>query len=153
MRKATSKNGREVTILEWEDCDGEIEHAPASPFGALVVIRKIPKEKGKVEALAKRLLETGCGWATLHGDGRVTDRLHKAFDKAIVDYDLKHGGAEMGTSGEVEDDLEEAMRDAVYDGRPHYGEAFGGLLVLIIGEPDTKLAERAESLAASVEDM
>jgi hypothetical protein len=58
----------------------------------------------------------------------------------------------MMTSGEVEDSLEEAVRDAVWFGRPTYGDGFAELLILVIGKDDGKLAEQAEALAKSVTD-
>ena len=68
-----------------------------------------------------------------------------------MDYQLKHSpDVEMMTSGDDEDSLEEALRDAVHFGFPSYGDPFPELLVLVVAAPDTKLEEQAEALAKSV---
>lgn len=150
-RTGTTENGREVIILGVADSQAEWESVPAKPYGALVVSGSGEKpDKIRFQRLAERLLETGCGWATLHA-GKHTSKLHDIFDNAIVDYQLKHTpDIEMMTSGEDEDSLEEAMRDAVHFGFPSYGDPYTGLLVLVVAAPDTKLEEQAESLAKSV---
>jgi hypothetical protein len=152
MRTGETKNSRKFAVVSLEGVDSDIESMPEAPFGALVVAfdREIPwRDFGK---LASRLIESGCAWATLHA-GKLTHKLHDVFDKAIVNYQLKQDAdADMMTSGENEDSLEEAVRDAVWHGRPTYGDGFSELLVLIVGEDKDKLAEQAEALAKSVTD-
>lgn len=152
MRTGETKNKRKFSVASLEGVDSEIEAMPAAPFGALVVAadQTIPiKEYAK---LARRLIESGCAWATLHA-GKQTGKLHAVFDKAVVDYQLKHGGdADMTTSGEKEDSLEEAVLDAVWHAKPSYDDGFAELLILVIGKDDEKLAEKAEALAQSVSD-
>ena len=150
-RTGTTSNGRTVTILGVEDAEGEWETVPAKPYGALVIAAGNERpDKLVFGKIANRLIETGCAWATLHG-GKFTGKLHDIFDKAVVDYQLKHNpDVEMMTSGEDENSLEESMRDAVCFGFPSYGDRYDGLLVLVVGAPDTKLEEQAEALAKSV---
>ena len=151
MRTGNTENARSFVVLKIQDAEAEWESLPLTPFGALVVA---PAEKPLREVFSKvatRLLELGCGWATLHA-GKHTHLLHDIFDRAIVDYQLKHSpDVEMMTSGEDEDSLEEAMRDAVHFGFPTYGEPYPGLLVLVVAPEDSKLDEQAESLAKSVQ--
>jgi hypothetical protein len=151
MRTGETKNQRKVTILGVADADAAWESVPAKPFGALVVLGGAKPLKEMLTKLATRLLEAGCGWATLHG-GKHTRKLHEFFDRAIVDYQLKRGGdIDMGTSGDEGASLEETMREAVHFGFPNYGEPYDGLLVLVVAAPDTKLEEQCEALAKSVE--
>ena len=151
MRSAETKNGRKVTILELEDCQGKFESVPAKPFGALVIVVDDKLDRKAFKGLATRLLEAGCAWTTLHA-GKNTQKLHQAFDDAIVEYQLtEDSDADMDTSGEDEDNLEESMRDAVWLGYPSYGDPFAELLVLILGKETERTAEQAESLAAGVE--
>jgi hypothetical protein len=151
MRTGETKNKRKVTILGVADAEAAWESVPGKPFGALVVWGGVKPLKELFTKLATRLIETGCEWATLHG-GKHTRKLHEFFDRAIVDYQLKHGpDTDMGTSGEEGASLEEAMREAVHYGFPNYGEPFDGLLVLVVAAPDTKLEEQCEALAKSVE--
>jgi hypothetical protein len=152
MRTGETRNSRKVTIIGVADAEAAWESVPAKPFGAMVVAGGTAKpDKLVYTKLATRLIETGCEWATLHG-GKHTRKLHEFFDRAIVDYQLKHGGdTDMGTSGEDGASLEEAMREAVHYGFPNYGEPFDGLLVLVVAAPDTKLEEQCEALAKSVE--
>jgi len=151
MRSGTTTNGRTFHIQGVADSQAEWETVPAKPYGALVVHGAEDKpDKIRFQRIAEQLLETGCAWATLHA-GKYTSKLHDVFDNAIVDYQLKHSpDIEMMTSGEDEDSLEEALRDAVHFGFPTYGDPFPELLVLVVAAPDTKLEEQAEALAKSV---
>ena len=151
MRTGNTENARSFVVLKVQDAETEWESVPAKPFGALVIAGGAERpDKLVFGKIANRLLETGCGWATLHG-GKFTGKLHDIFDKAVVDYQLKHNpDVEMMTSGEDENSLEESMRDAVCFGFPSYGDPYTGLLVLVVGAPDTKLEEQAEALAKSV---
>ena len=151
-RTGTTSNGRELVILGVADAEAEWESVPAKPYGALVVAGGTDRpDKLLYAKIANQLLETGCAWATLHGGSKFTDKLHDIFDKAVVDYQLKHSpDVDMMTSGDAEDSLEEAVRDAVCYGFPSYGDPFTGLLVLVVAAPDTKLEEQAEALAKSV---
>lgn len=150
-RTGTTSNGRSVVIIGVADADAEWESVPAKPFGALVIAGgKERPDKVLFGKIADRLIETGCAWATLHG-GKYTGKLHDIFDKAVVDYQLKHDpDVEMMTSGEDENSLEESMRDAVCYGFPSYGDRYDGLLVLVVGAGDSKLEDQAEALAKSV---
>lgn len=151
MREGETKNKRKFLILEVPDADAEWESVPGKPFTALVIGKDEYPFKKMFDQLARRLMNTGCGWATLHA-GKNTHRLHDVFDKAIVDYQLKEDPElDMMTSGEDEDSLEEAMRDAVWHGYPEFEEPYEGVLVLVIAHEDSKVAERAEALAKSVE--
>ncbi|MBX3459134.1 MAG: hypothetical protein KF696_04080 [Planctomycetes bacterium] len=153
MRSGETKNKRKFVVASLAKVDDPIESMPGAPFGALVVLAdpKFPlKEMAKVAA---RLLESGCAWATLHAGGKLTARLHDVFDKAIVEHQLKKDPeADMQTSGDTEDSLEEAVRDAVWYGQPTYGTQYSELLVLVIGDDKDKLAEKAEGFAKSVEE-
>jgi hypothetical protein len=150
MRTGETKNKRKFAVVSLDGVDGDIDSMPAAPFGALVIAadRTIPlKEYAK---LARRLMESGCAWATLHA-GKQTGKLHAVFDKAIVDYQLKQDrDAEMMTSGEHEDTLQEAIFDAVWLAKPTYGDGYAELLILVVGKDEDKLAEKAEALAKSV---
>lgn len=151
MRNAETRNQRSVIILETDTADAEWETVPAKPFGALVIAGDTRPVRALFDALARRLIKTGCAWATLHA-GRNTRLLHDIFDRAVVDYQLKvDADAEMMTSGEDEDSLEEAVRDAVWDALPSYDEPYEGLLVIVVGLPDLKVAEQVEALVKSVE--
>jgi hypothetical protein len=150
MLSSATTNGRKVTTLVLEKADAKFEFVPPAPFGALVLWSGKP-EKVDVKALAKRLVEGGCGWATLRA-GTLTDKLHQWFDGAIVDHQLKQDReADMHTSGGPEDSIEEACRDAVHDAQPAYEKAFTDLLILAIGPDAEKEAEQAHALAQSVE--
>ena len=150
MFSGNATNGRKVTTLDLEKTEDKLEFVPPAPFGALVLWSGKP-EKADVKALAKRLVEGGCGWATLRG-GKFTDKLHAWFDEAVVDHQLKSNReAEMHSSGEPEDSIEEACRDAVHDAQPAYEKAFTDLLILAIGPDAEKEAEQAHALAQSVE--
>lgn len=150
MREGETTNKRKFVILEVPDADAEWESVPGKPFGALVVAKDERPDKELFGKLAKRLIETGCAWATLHA-GKNTHRLHDIFDKAIVDYELNHNpDAEMMTSGEDEDSLEESMRDAVWQDYPSYEDPCDGLLVMVVGEQVSTIAEQLEALAQSV---
>lgn len=152
MRSGETKNKRKFSVASLDGVDSEIESMPAAPFGALVVAADQTIPINEYAKLARRLIESGCAWATLHA-GRRTDKLHVVFDKAIVDYQLKQSAdADMMTSGEKEDSLEEAVLDAVWHGKPSYGDGFADLLILVVGKDDDKLAEKAEALAQSVSD-
>ncbi|MCB9894269.1 MAG: hypothetical protein H6839_07465 [Planctomycetes bacterium] len=150
-RTGTTTNARRFTVVGVADADAEWESVPAKPFGALVIAGGAERpDKLLFGKIANRLIETGCGWATLHA-GKHTGKLHDIFDKAVVDYQLKHNpDLDMMTSGEEENSLEESMRDAVCYGFPQYGDQYEGLLVLVVGAPDTQLEEQAEALAKSV---
>ncbi|MCA8917618.1 MAG: hypothetical protein KDB68_09440 [Planctomycetes bacterium] len=150
-RTGTTENGRSVAILGIADSQAEWETVPAKPYGALVISGSGERpDKIRFQRIAEQLLETGCAWATLHA-GKHTSKLHDIFDRAVVDYQLKHSpDVEMMTSGDDEDSLEEALRDAVHFGFPSYGDPFPELLVLVVAAPDTKLEEQAEALAKSV---
>ena len=152
MRTGEAKNKRKVIIIGMADADAAWDSVPAKPYGALVVWGgKIKPEKLLYTKIATRLIETGCAWATLHG-GKYTRKLHEFFDRAIVDYQLKHGGDDdMATSGEDGASIEETMREAVHFGFPYRDQPFDGLLVLVVAAPDTKLEEQCEALAKSVE--
>ena len=151
MRSGTTTNGRTFHIQGVADSQAEWETVPAKPYGALVVHGADDKpDKIRFQRIAEQLLETGCAWATLHA-GKYTSKLHDIFDKAVVDYQLKHNpDLDMMTSGEDENSLEESIRDAVCYGFPQYGDQYEGLLVLVVGAPDTQLEEQAEALAKSV---
>ncbi|MDC1142912.1 hypothetical protein OAU50_07445 [Planctomycetota bacterium] len=150
-----TKNAREITVAVIKTADEPFESIPTAPYGAIVIVAKNKLQK-KLDKkvwpkLATRLAESGCEWATLHAN-KNTDALHKIFDDAIVQWQLKDGtDVEFNTSGDVEDNLEEAMRDAVYYGHSSYGEPFPHLLVVVVGEELDGLDARAESLAGSVE--
>jgi hypothetical protein len=150
MRTGETVNARKFAVVSLEALDGEIESMPAAPFGALVVMASEPPLLKAYSALVARLLKAGCAFATLHA-GKRTSKLHEIFDKAVVDYQLKHDrDADLQTSGEAEDSLEEAIREAVHFAKPYYGDPFAELLILVIGKDDDKLAEQAEALAKSV---
>jgi hypothetical protein len=150
MRTGNTENARSFVVLKVQDAEAEWESLPPTPFGAVVVAPAEKPLKEIFSKVAQRLLETGCGWATLHA-GKFTRHLHDIFDRAVVDYQLEHSpDVEMMTSGEDEDSLEDAMRDAVHFGFPTYGERYPGLLVLVVAPEDSKLDEQAEALAKSV---
>ncbi|MBX3474713.1 MAG: hypothetical protein KF754_10045 [Planctomycetes bacterium] len=150
MLSGTATNGRKVTTLVLDKPDTKFEHVPPAPFGALVLWSGKP-ERAAVKALAKRLIEGGCGWATLHA-GKPTEKLHAWFDEAVVDHQLKaNPDADMPTSGMPEDSLEEACRDAVFDAMPAYEKPFADLLVLAIGPQAQAQSEQAHALAQKVE--
>lgn len=148
---AQTRNNRKVSVALVETATSPLPAMPAAPFGALLVCLAPRPDEKSVKALARKLLEAGCGWATLHG-GKHTRRLHQWFDDAIVEYQLKQDrDAEMMTSGEAEDSLEEAMRDAVWFGFPAYDQPFAELLVLVLGPHPDGLQARATALAQTVE--
>jgi len=150
MLSGAATNGRKVTTLVLDKPDAKLEFVPPAPFGALVLWSGKP-ERVAVKALAKRLLEGGCGWATLRA-GKLTDKLHGWFDEAVVDHQLKSDSdAEMQTSGTAQDSIEEACRDAVLDAQPAYEKAFTDLLILAIGPDAQTEAEQAHALAQKVE--
>lgn len=151
MRSATSKNSRNVVIVEQKTFAEALKGVPAAPFGALVVVMPDKKELGEAKHLAKSLLECGAAWITIHA-GKGTQKLHKIFDKAIVDYELEHNPDESCmTTGEDEDNLEESVREAVHFGFPTYGEPLVNLYVVIVGEKTEPTAARVEGLAKTVE--
>lgn len=151
MRTAQTKNARTANIETIKTADAAIDKLPAAPYGALVITREKKLEKMQYGKLATRLAESGCEWATLHA-GENTEKLHDIFDAAIVQWQLtENPDIEMNTSGDNEDNLEEAMRDAVYYGRASYGEPFPNLLIVVIGEDLDGLDANAESMAESVE--
>lgn len=153
MRTGETKNKRKFAVASLEAMDSEIESMPAAPFGALIVVADDEIALKEYAKIAKRLLESGCAWATLYAGGKRTRKLHDIFDKAIVDYQLKKDpDADMQTSGEPEDSLEEAVRDAVWFAQPTYGVGYADLLVLVIGQDEGKLAEKAEAFAKFVEE-
>lgn len=152
MRSGETKNKRKFSVVSLETVDENIEAMPAAPFGALIIAQDLAIPFKELSKLARRLLESGCAWATLHA-GKRTAKLHEWFDKEIVDYQLKQDpNAEMMTSGENEDSVEDAVLDAVWLAKPSYGEGYAELLILVVGKDDDKLAEKAEALAKSVLD-
>jgi hypothetical protein len=156
MRTGTTKNKRGFNLVEMAALDDPIESMPAAPFGALVIAATREIAWRDYAGLAKRLLEAGCGWATLHvadGKRRDLERLHAVFDRAVVDTQLSGHEDEMQTGGEAEDSLEEAVREAVWDAMPHWGDGYAELLVLVIGPEADKVAEKAEALLKSVEEQ
>jgi hypothetical protein len=152
MRTGETKNLRKFGLASLATVDDGIETMPAAPFGALVIAPDDEIPLKDFAKLATRLLESGCAFATLFtGDKRIR-KLHQVFDKAVVDHQLKRNpDADMATGGEPEDSLEEAVREAIHNGQPTYGDPFAELLILVIGDDPDKLAEKAESLAKSVE--
>lgn len=152
MRNGDAKNKRKVTIIGVADGEAAWDSVPGKPYGALVVWGgKVKPEKLPLTAIAARLIETGCEWATLFA-GKHTRRLHEIFDRAIVDHQLKHGSdTDIATSGDDGAALEETMREAVHYGFPYREQPFAELLVLVVAAPDTKLEEQCEALAKSVE--
>ncbi|MHC4841037.1 MAG: hypothetical protein ACYTDT_08810 [Planctomycetota bacterium] len=151
MGTTQTKNARTVTVVVIETADSAIETIPTAPYGSLIVTNEKKLEKKVWPKLATRLAESGCEWATLHA-GKNTERLHDLFDEAIVSWQLtEDSDSEMNTSGDNEDNLEEAMRDAVYYGHPSYGEPYPNLLIVVVGTELDGLDARAESLAGSVE--
>jgi hypothetical protein len=156
MRTGTTKNNRSFTLVEMAGMDDPIESMPAAPFGALVIAATREIAWREYADVAKRLLEAGCAWATLHvadGKRRDLERLHAVFDRAIVDKQLTGHDDEMMTGGEPEDSLQEAVHDAVWDAQPQWGEPYAELLVLVIGPEADKVAEKAEALLKSVEQQ
>ncbi|MEE9311339.1 MAG: hypothetical protein V3V10_02895 [Planctomycetota bacterium] len=152
MRTTQTKNARTATVEVIKTADAAIENLPAGPYGALVITQETKLDKKLYSKLATRLAESSCAWATLHA-GDSTENLHDIFDAAIVEWQLKNNpDAEMNTSGDNEDNLEEAMRDAVYYGHPSYGQPYPSLLIVIIGEEIDGLDAKAESMAGSVEE-
>jgi hypothetical protein len=150
VRTGETLNKRKFAVASLDTVDSPIEAMPAAPFGALVIAMDREVAWKDYARLARRLLESGCAWATLHA-GKYARKLHDVFDKAIVDFQLKvNREAEMMTSGEAEDSLEEALRDAVWHGRPAYGPQFAELLIVVVGKDADKLAEKAEALAKAV---
>lgn len=150
MFSGTATNGRKVTSLILKEVEDKFEFVPPAPFGALVLWSGKP-DRDDAKALARRLVEGGCGWATLRAS-KFTDKLHVWFDEAVVDHQLKaNREAEMHTSGGPEDSIEESCRDAVHDAQPAYEKPFTDLLILAIGPDAEKEAEQAHSLAQSVE--
>ena len=159
MRNGTTKNARKVTIVEIKTFDAPLQATPAAPFGALVISSGAISAKLKkpdfagAKKLATHFLQCGCAWVTLHA-GKQSEKLHAAFDEAIVDYQMDgHTGAECGASGEAEDDLDEASRDAVYWAKPTYGEMFKELLVVVVGEDAATWADKAQGIVQGVEDL
>lgn len=150
MLSGTATNGRKVTTLVLDKPDAKLEYVPPAPFGALVLWSGKP-ERAAVKALAKRLLEGGCGFATLRA-GKFTEKLHGWFDEAVVDHQLKTSrDAELDTTGDAESSIEEACREAVFDAMPAYEKPYTDLLVLAIGPEAQSESEQAHALAQKVE--
>ncbi len=150
MLSGSATNGRKVTTLVLDKPDAKLEYVPPAPFGALVLWSGKP-EKTDVKALAKRLLEGGCGFATLRA-GKLTEKLHTWFDEAVVDHQLKADrDADLQTSGNAEDSIEEACRDAVFEAQPAFEKPYTDLLVLALGPDAQTDSERAHALAQKVE--
>lgn len=150
MLSGAATNGRKVTTLVLEKPDAKLEYVPPAPFGALVLWSGKP-EKVAVKALAKRLVEGGCAWATIRA-GKLTDKLHTWFDEAVVDHQLKSDrDADLQTSGTSEDSIEESCRDAVFEAQPAFEKPFTDLLILALGPDAQTESEQAHALAQKVE--